>query len=319
MTDHRLPMPADIRDGNLWEILTSVIFPSATDPAVIALALRYCERRGLDVLKKPVNIVPVYSSKLGRNVETIWPSIAETEITAARSREWAGLDAPVYGPPETKTFHGKTSKIVTFPAWCDRTVYRLIRGERRAFTERAHWRESYGRQGASELPNYMWEKRPYDQIAKVAKAAALRAAFPEESEGPTDAEAQGMIIPGEEVTPPPAVPIEVKNGDGITADEVTDPIPEDLPREVKPHTFPVLSNEDWRPFGEYLIAAIRGAPDAQTAERWRELNLDNLNTMARAAPRLHATLLRAMETATAAPTPPPGAAQYIEETGEEAP
>lgn len=302
---HRLPMPAEIHDDGLWRILVDVVFPNASDADVIALALRYCERRGLDVLKKPVNIVPVYNSKLGRNVETIWPSIAETEITAARSKEWAGLDAPVYGPPETKTFHGKSSKTVTFPAWCDRTVYRLIRGERRAFTERAHWRESYGRQGGSELPNYMWEKRPYDQIAKVAKAAALRAAFPEESEGPTDAEAEAMIVPGEDVTPPPSVPIEVKNGDEVI-DQIRD----------SPHAFHIASDDDWRPFGHNLIAAIRSARDEEEAKRWREVNLDNLNTMARVAPRLHVTLLRAIDAIPHSPTPPPGSDQYNEETGE---
>jgi phage recombination protein Bet len=316
MNQARLPMPAGIRDPNLWEILTTIIFPAATDPAVIALALRYCERRGLDVLKKPVNIVPVWNSKLGRNVETIWPSITEIEITAARSREWAGLDPPVYGPPETHTFRGKISKTVTFPAWCERTVHRLIRSERRAFTERAHWRESYGRQGGSELPNYMWEKRPYDQIAKVAKAAALRSAFPEEAEGPTDAEAAGMIIPGENMTPPPieaAEPPGQKDGEEEIKDELATGENAAIPSIPDlPHSFSIASDDDWRPFGEALITAIRGASGKAEADRWRELNLDNLNTMARVAPRLHGTLMRAIEREMLVP-PPPGAEAINEE------
>ena len=43
-------------------------------------------------MKKPVNIVPIWSTKLGRYVETIWPSINEIETTASRTKEWAGMD-----------------------------------------------------------------------------------------------------------------------------------------------------------------------------------------------------------------------------------
>jgi hypothetical protein len=115
------------------------------------------------------------------------------------------MDAPVYGPMVTRTFEG-TRKVggafkhvrvdVTYPEWCSVTVYRLVGGQRWAFTERAEWIESYATTGGrdSELPNDMWRRRPKGQLAKVAKAFALRAAFPEEAAGPTAEEMEGQAI-----------------------------------------------------------------------------------------------------------------------------
>jgi hypothetical protein len=85
--------------------LTEAIFPSAKSPDSILLALNYCKARGLDVLKRPVNIVSVWSSELGKHVETVWPSINEIEVTAARTKEWAGMAPPQWGPLVTQKFH----------------------------------------------------------------------------------------------------------------------------------------------------------------------------------------------------------------------
>ena len=283
----RLPMPPEMSDINLWKILTEIIFPSARDPAAILLALRYCEKRGLDILKRPVNVIPVWSAALGRNIETIWPSITETEITASRSRQWAGLDAPLFGPLETKTFVGKSHATITFPQWCDRTVYRMIAGERRAFTERVHWVECYGRAGGSDAPNYMWAKRPHDQLSKVAKAAALRAAFPEESEGPSDAEMEGAIIPDPE--PRPAASAAKQLVETIVPKQAGEQ------SEATPFAIPVNTDHDWRPFGAALIEHIRAARDEATVDEWLRRNEVNLLAMAARAARLHKTLMRSIE------------------------
>jgi phage recombination protein Bet len=199
----RLPMPAG-QDPGAWRVLTEVIFPLARSTQSIELALEYCRARNLDVMKRPINIVPVWSAELGREIETIWQGIGETQITAARSKEWAGLDPARYGIPVTNTFKGRrkakgggwenTEVTLTYPEWCEVTVYRMIAGARQPFTERIYWLEAYGRMGGALLPNAMWSKRPYGQVQKVAKAASLRAAFPEESAGPTDEEMAGGSI-----------------------------------------------------------------------------------------------------------------------------
>ncbi|MBL1263526.1 phage recombination protein Bet [Candidatus Methylomicrobium oryzae] len=192
-----LPMPADAHQvyglsEQSWKVLTEVTFPTAKTPEAIMMALDYCRARKLDIFKKPVHIVPMWSTALGRNVETVWPSIMEIQTTATRTGLWAGMDRPVWGPDVTHTFTGKfkddtetwqeSTVTVTFPEWVAVTVYRLVGGRRCAFTEEVYWMEAYSTAGGknSQLPTAMWIKRPKGQLGKCGKAASLRAAFPEE-------------------------------------------------------------------------------------------------------------------------------------------
>ena len=146
--------------------------------------------------------LPDWSRSAGRYVETVWPGIAEVQTTAARTGLWAGLDSPRFGPEVTKTFSGALKRegrweeaevTVTFPEWAQVTVYRLVNGVRCPFSEMVFWEEAYARQGKAELPNDMWQKRPKGQLLKCAKAASLRAAFPEEA-GYTAEEMAGHVI-----------------------------------------------------------------------------------------------------------------------------
>jgi len=192
-----LPMPAVAQQSyglseQSWKVLTEVTFPTAKSPEAILMALDYCKARKLDIFKKPVHIVPMWSAALGRNVETVWPSIMEIQTTASRTGVWAGMDRPVWGPDVTKTFTGRykddneqwqeSSVTVTFPEWVAVTVYRIVGGKRCAFTEEVYWLEAYSTAGGknSQVPTAMWIKRPKGQLAKCGKAASLRAAFPEE-------------------------------------------------------------------------------------------------------------------------------------------
>ncbi|MEY4718179.1 MAG: phage recombination protein Bet [Pseudomonadota bacterium] len=192
-----LPMPVTAQQSyglseQSWKVLTEVTFPTAKTPEAILMALDYCKARKLDIFKKPVHIVPMWSAALGRNVETVWPSILEIQTTASRTGVWAGMDRPVWGPDVTKTFTGRykddneqwqeSSVTVTFPEWVAVTVYRIVAGKRCAFTEEVYWLEAYSTAGGknSQVPTAMWIKRPKGQLAKCGKAASLRAAFPEE-------------------------------------------------------------------------------------------------------------------------------------------
>ncbi len=224
-TEPRLPMPRGLTevDAGMWKVLVETAFPNAQTSASVVMALDYCRARKLDVLKRVVNIVPMWNSKLGREVETIWPSITEIQITAARTGQYAGLDRPEWGPDVTETFVGRIkvkgewtdkSTDVTYPEWCAVTVYKMIAGTRYSFCEPVYWREAYGRMQGSDLPNGMWRKRVRGQLGKVAKAASLRAAFPEETGYVAEemeghdvlAEAGGKVI--EHTPEPPPVPTE---------------------------------------------------------------------------------------------------------------
>jgi len=216
----RIPYPAEARNYEVteqtWRVLVESTYPSAKTAEGVLLAVAYCRARKLDIMKRPVSIVPMWNAKLRRYVETVWPGINEIQTTAARTGEFAGIDAPIYGPEMTETFSGRVkvddngrevwkdeSVTLRFPEWCEVTVYRLVGGVRCPFTARVFWMETYSRKGSrSVLPTDMWVKRPKGQLSKCAKADALRSAFPEECGGYSAEEMDGKVIEADEADIP---------------------------------------------------------------------------------------------------------------------
>lgn len=180
---------ADIDQAG-WRVLCDVIFPNAKTSEAIVLAVQYCKSRKLDIMKKVVHIVPMYSKALNKEIDTIWPGIAEVRITATRTGVYAGKDAAEFGPEITQTFqhiddrNGAVVKTqeVTYPEWCRITVYKIVQGIRCAFVgPKVVWLEAYATENRySPVPNEMWDNRRSGQLEKCTEAAALRAAFPEE-------------------------------------------------------------------------------------------------------------------------------------------
>lgn len=199
-----ITLPAMIAKRNIDEAIYSAlknsIFPGASDES-IALAHDYCAARKLDIMKKPCHIVgmSVKDAKSGKYEwrDVIMPGIGELRITAQRTGEYAGQDAPMFGPM-IEIEIGK--KKVLAPEWCTMTVYRVIAGQRVAFHHTEFFDEACGTTKDGDL-NSMWTKRRRGQLAKCAEAGALRKAFPEESGGIITAEE----VEGDEmrdVTPP---------------------------------------------------------------------------------------------------------------------
>lgn len=176
-------------DPMLWNAIGSSIFPGASDESKL-MAIDYCKSRGLDIMKKPCHIVPmnVKDSKTGSYGwrDIIMPGIAEIRITAARTGAYAGQDAPVFGPTIEMEF-GKTMHMV--PEFCTVTVYRMISGDRVAFSHTEFFEEAANTKNDGSL-NSMWAKRKRGQLTKCAEAGALRKGFPEET---------GDIISADEV------------------------------------------------------------------------------------------------------------------------
>jgi hypothetical protein len=138
----RLPVPVKSElerlgiDEAKWRVLAEMTFPSARTAEALVMVLEYCRARGLDPLKRPVHIVPMWSAALGREVETVWPGINEVQTTAARTGLWAGMDSPRFGPEVSRTFRGRRRSAeawedvelsLSFPNWCEVTVYCLPR------------------------------------------------------------------------------------------------------------------------------------------------------------------------------------------------
>lgn len=198
----RLPIPQGVKDidAGKWRVLCDSVFPNARSSDAILLAMDYCRVRNLDIFKKPVNIVPMWSTAKSEYVETVWEGINSIQVTATRTGSWAGMDEPKWGADVTRRFKGTkknnvgdTEVEITYPESCSVTVYRIVHGEKYAFTETVYWLEAYARIGKTELPNDMWAKRPRGQLHKCAKAASLRSAFPEEASY-TSEEMEGRVL-----------------------------------------------------------------------------------------------------------------------------
>ena len=184
-------------DEPKWNALLATIYPGAMADSVI-MAIDYCVARNLDIMLKPVHLVPmkVKDKATGQDTwrDVVMPGIGLYRIQADRSGNYAGNDEPEFGP--TITIEGIDSYnnkfCVSYPEWCKYTVRKIVSGNIVAFTAKEYWLENYAVQKAGAIaPNAMWKKRPFAQLAKCAEAQALRKAWPEVGSEPTVDEMEG--------------------------------------------------------------------------------------------------------------------------------
>lgn len=199
------PRALQLADDELIPTLRNSLFPGATDQS-IKMVLGWCRATGKDPMKKPVHIVPMSVKKPGTRDQYEWrdvlmPGIVDYRTDAARTGQYAGNDEAAFGPDVQGAFGPQGNVRVTYPEWCEFKVYRLVNGERCAFSSgRVRWLESYATAGKdSDAPNAMWKKRPYGQLEKCAEAMALRRAFPEVGAQPTADEMVGKPMDVDEV------------------------------------------------------------------------------------------------------------------------
>lgn len=87
-------------------------------------------------------------------------------LVADRTGKYAGNDDPVYDNEDQ-------------PRLATVTVYKIVAGERCAFTASARWDQYF----PGEKQGFMWKKMPHLMLGKCAEALALRKAFPAELSG----------------------------------------------------------------------------------------------------------------------------------------
>jgi phage recombination protein Bet len=185
-----------MNEAELVSVLQSSLYPGAKLES-IKLVIGYCRAQGLDPMQKPVHIVPMWiknpDGNGGAMRDVVMPGVNLYRTQAARSRELAGISEPEFGPSVTKTWGDLE---VTFPEWCRVTVKRrLDDGSVAEFPANERWLENYATKARdSSVPNAMWQKRPFGQLAKCAEAQALRKAFPELGAAPTADEMEGKTI-----------------------------------------------------------------------------------------------------------------------------
>ena len=291
----RMPIPAavakefEIQPAE-WRVLVEQIFPSAKTIEAIMMALAYCRKRNLDIFKKPVHIVPMWSSQKKEMVETVWPGIAEIRTTASRTGEYAGIDAVEFGPMVEHEFTGtigkgdreeNVTKTVRFPEWASVVVHRIVGGHKCAYHAKVFWEETYATIGKSDVPNDMWSKRPRGQLDKCVEAAALRKAFPEEL-GNTYAaeEMEGRTIEGmveqsdrhnmPQPPKPPVPPAAVEHHDTIDA-ETGEVIDEGDDVNAATDAAPIDANTLFAQLEESLAGAM---DDATVEEVWSDMDVE---------------------------------------------
>lgn len=197
-------MPAlQMDETELLNVLRNSLYVGAKDES-IKMAVAYCTAIGLDIMQKPVHLVPMWDAKTKQMRDVVMPGIGLYRTQAARSGTYAGVTEPEFGPdvnetfPEEAAYEGKRRPEVsiTFPAWCKVIVKRRMPdGQIAEFAATERWKENYATAGKdSRQPNAMWQRRPYAQLAKCAEAQALRKAFPEFGSQPTADEMEGKEI-----------------------------------------------------------------------------------------------------------------------------
>lgn len=192
-------------DVETWRVLRA-FYGDKPPSQYILLLVDYCRARNLDVLKRPVHLLPFKKQVNNKWVDSwqIVPGIGEQRITAARTGEYAGCDQVALG--EVKT-HKIGSVMIEAPEWASVTVYRVIGGARCAFAgPRLRFVEAVTTKGDGD-PTPNWTKRPWSMLEKSAEAAALRRAFPEEV---GDDDALPLIADGEPAGDPSA-PVDRKS------------------------------------------------------------------------------------------------------------
>lgn len=176
----------------------------------VRMVMAYCRAAGLDVMQKPVHIVPMWNTKAGQMIDVVMPGVGLYRTQASRTGQFAGMTEPEFGPMITETISGVQ---IIYPEYARCTVKRsLDNGVIAEFSAIEYWMENYAVKGGKEksnAPNSMWAKRPRGQIAKCAQAQALRIAFPELGAAPTADEMEGKTLHQEEIDITPSAP-EVK-------------------------------------------------------------------------------------------------------------
>jgi phage recombination protein Bet len=180
-----------VTEEELMNVLRNSLFVGAKDES-IKMAVSYCRAAGLDIMQKPVHLVPMNVKKPNGEYEwrdVVMPGIGLYRTQAARSGDYAGVTEPDFGEDVTETLSGVS---ITYPKWCKVTVKRIVGEHIVEFTAKELWKENYAsNKKDTTAPNAMWEKRPYAQLAKCAEAQALRKAFPEFGAAPTADEMEG--------------------------------------------------------------------------------------------------------------------------------
>lgn len=158
------------------------VIPQGTPPAQIKVFAHVAHERGLSPFSKEIYLV-----KYGQIFSTV-VGINGLRKIAAQTREYAGCDDVKYNLQPNGEYLTAAQIIKSgpnaLPTTATVTVYRIVQGVRCPFTHTAVFSEFSG-------AGPKWHSMPFQMIAKVAEAFALRKAFSERMSGLDIEEEQG--------------------------------------------------------------------------------------------------------------------------------
>ena len=129
----------------------------------LELFFHQARRSGLDPLAKQIYFV----KRQGKGVVQV--GIDGLRLIADRTGLYAGSD--------DAQFSGNTSG--GYPDAAKVTVYKMVQGQRCAFSATARWDEYY----PGDSQGFQWKRMPHAMLAKCSEALALRKAFPADMSG----------------------------------------------------------------------------------------------------------------------------------------
>ncbi len=147
------------------QLLKNTVCKNATD-AEFKVFCYAVKRSALDPFMKQIHCVKRYNKTENRWDMAIQVGIDGYRLIADRTGLYAGSDDPIYDDE----FSPKKATV---------TVYKIVAGQRCAFTASARWDEYY----PGDKGGFMWRKLPCLMLGKVAESLALRKAFPAELSG----------------------------------------------------------------------------------------------------------------------------------------
>lgn len=156
----------NLSDDDVRTLTQAGIIPDGTPKAQVAVFGQICRERGLSAFSKEIHLVG-YGGKY-----SIIVGINGFRKIAAESREHAGTDDVKFNVQPDGSFQTaaqlKAAGKIPETATC--TVYRIVAGHRVPFTHTVVFKEfSTGKN--------KWAEMPFQMIAKVAEAFALRKGF----------------------------------------------------------------------------------------------------------------------------------------------
>lgn len=165
------------------DLIKRTVAKGATDDE-LKLYLYDCSRRNVH----PLDRLIVFTVRTDKGERRYTPVVTVDFLRsrAADTGEYAGNDDPVYDYLDGAK-NPQSAKV---------TVWKLVAGQRCAFTATARWAEYV------PSSDFMWKSKPHVMLGKCAEALALRKAFPQQLAGLYAAEEMEGEH-GQEPPPPP--------------------------------------------------------------------------------------------------------------------